>query len=82
MDDADTDGGHVVLNVSVSTNAINTHHFEMFLDEICSEKSNCVARVSGADVATERKVRGTVRRTVGLRYTALTPPTTKHQRSP
>jgi len=73
-DDADTDGCHVVLNVSVSSNAINTHHFEMFLDEICSEKSNCVARVSGADVATERMVRGTVRRTVGLRYTALTPP--------
>jgi len=73
-DDADTDGCQAVFNSSVSTNAINTHHFEMFSDKICSEKSNYVAQVSGADVATERKVRGTVRRTVGLRYTALTPP--------
>lgn len=72
-DNTDTDGCQAVFNGSVSTNAINTHHFEMFSDKICSEKSNYVARVSAADVATERKVRGTVRQTVGSRYTALTP---------
>lgn len=73
-DDGESDGFETALNGSVLTNAINTHHFEMFSDEICLEKLNCVARVSGADVATERKVRGTALRTVGLRYTALNPP--------
>jgi len=46
------------------------------------KNQNRVARVPGADVATERKVRGTVRRTVGLRYTLYSANPPPHNTTP